>query len=119
MSEKVSAAAGAMAPAALKSPKKASTKVSKGKANAVPAHPKVSSMVTASISVLKECGGPSLQAIKKYMSANYKVDIEKLSPLIRKYLRSAMAAGALKSPAKGAKLAKPKKTKGREEGRST
>ncbi|KAG0439358.1 hypothetical protein HPB47_016256 [Ixodes persulcatus] len=54
MSEEVSAAAGAPAPAALKSPKKASTKVSKGKAKAVPTHPKVSAMVTSSISALKE-----------------------------------------------------------------
>lgn len=95
MSEEVSAPAGAAAPAALKSPKKAPTKVSKGKAKAVPTHPKVSAMVTASISALKERGGSSLQAIKKYMSANYKVDVEKLSPFIRKYLKSAVAAGAL------------------------
>ncbi|KAM7297807.1 histone H1-III-like [Ixodes scapularis] len=95
MSEEVSAPAGVAAPAALKSPKKASTKVSKGKAKAVPTHPKVSAMVTASISALKERGGSSLQAIKKYMSANYKVDVEKLSPFIRKYLKSAVAAGAL------------------------
>uniref|UniRef100_V5HSL5 Putative histone h1-ii-1 pediculus us corporis histone h1-ii-1 n=1 Tax=Ixodes ricinus TaxID=34613 RepID=V5HSL5_IXORI len=95
MSEEVSAPAGAAAPAALKSPKKASAKVSKGKAKAVPTHPKVSAMVTASISALKERGGSSLQAIKKYMSANYKVDVEKLSPFIRKYLKSAVAAGAL------------------------
>ncbi|KAG0434480.1 hypothetical protein HPB47_019078 [Ixodes persulcatus] len=52
-------------------------------------------MVTSSISALKERGGSSLQAIKKYMSANYKVDVEKLSPFIRKYLKSAVAAGAL------------------------
>ncbi|KAM7281575.1 histone H1-III-like [Ixodes scapularis] len=95
MSEEVSAPAGVAAPAALKSPKKASTKVSKGKAKAVPTHSKVSAMVTASISALKERGGSSLQAIKKYMSANYKVDVEKLSPFIRKYLKSAVSAGAL------------------------
>ncbi|KAG0445530.1 hypothetical protein HPB47_014225 [Ixodes persulcatus] len=91
MSEGVSAAAGGPAPAAIKSPKKASTNVSKGKAKAVPTHPKVS----ASISALKERGASSLQAIKKYMSPNYKVDIEKLSPFIRKYHKSAVAAGAL------------------------
>ncbi|EEC19758.1 histone H1-II-1, putative [Ixodes scapularis] len=120
MSEKVSAAAGTVAPAALKSPKKASTKVSKGKAKAVPMHPKVSAMVTASISVLKESGGSSLQAIKMYISAKYKVDVEKLSPFIRKYyLRKKKPASAKKLPAKGAKSAKPKKSKGREEGRST
>ncbi|CAN7988696.1 unnamed protein product, partial [Ixodes hexagonus] len=83
------------APAAPKSPKKPSTKVSKGKAKPAPTHPKVSAMVTASIGALKERGGSSLQAIKKYMAANYKVDVEKLSPFIRKYLKSAVAAGAL------------------------
>ncbi|KAM7297668.1 histone H1-III-like [Ixodes scapularis] len=139
MSEEESAPAGVAAPAALKSPKKASTKVCKGKAKAVPTHPKVSAMVTASISALKERGGSSLQAIKKYMSANYKVDVEKLSPFIRKYLKSAVTAGALvqtkgkgatgsfklsanaarkkkpgtakKSPGKRAKSAKPKSAK--------
>ncbi|CAN7977456.1 unnamed protein product, partial [Ixodes persulcatus] len=107
------AAAGAPAPAALKSPKKASTKVSKGKAKAVPTHPKVSAMVTASISALKERGGSSLQAIKKYMSANYKVDVEKLSPFIRNYLNAARKKprSPKKSPAKRAKSAKPKKPK--------
>ncbi|KAG0440216.1 hypothetical protein HPB47_016371, partial [Ixodes persulcatus] len=94
---------GGTALAALKSPKKASTKVSKGKAKAVPTHPKVSAMVTASISTLKERGCSSLQAIKKYMSANYKVDVEKLSPFIRKYLKSAVAAGAwVQTKGKGA-----------------
>ncbi|EEC04246.1 histone, putative [Ixodes scapularis] len=95
MSEEVSAPAGAAATAALKSLKKTSTKVSKEKANAVPTHPKVSAMVTASISALKERGGSFLRAIKKYMSANYEVDVDKLSPFIRKYLKPAVAVGAL------------------------
>lgn len=82
----------AAAPAA--TPKKAkATKAKKPKT--APSHPKVSEMVNAAISTLKERGGSSLQAIKKYIGAHYKVDIEKLSPFIRKYLKNAVVSGAL------------------------
>ncbi|XP_068084878.1 histone H1B-like [Anabrus simplex] len=37
----------------------------------------------------------SLQTIKKYISANYKVDSEKLAPFIKEYLKSAVASGEL------------------------
>ncbi|KAF9810277.1 hypothetical protein SFRURICE_010739, partial [Spodoptera frugiperda] len=37
----------------------------------------------------------SLQAIKKYIAAQYKVDAEKLAPFIRKYLKSAVESGTL------------------------
>jgi histone H1/5 len=52
-------------------------------------------MVANAISSLKERGGSSLQAIKKYITANYKVDSEKLSPFIKKYLKTAVASGEL------------------------
>jgi hypothetical protein len=52
-------------------------------------------MVSNAIKSLKERGGSSLQAIKKYIAANYKVDSEKLSPFIKKYLKSAVASGEL------------------------
>lgn len=52
-------------------------------------------MVNASITALKERGGSSLQAIKKYIAGNYKVDVEKLSPFIRRYLKAAVTAGTL------------------------
>ena len=42
-----------------------------------------------------ERGGSSLQAIKKCIAANYKVDSEKLSPFIKKYLKTAVASGEL------------------------
>lgn len=58
-------------------------------------HPRTSDMVNAAIKSLKERGGSSLQAIKKYVSANYKVDADKLSPFIKKYIKSAVASGAL------------------------
>lgn len=65
------------------------------KPKAKPTHPKTSEMVNTAIKTLKERGGSSLQAIKKYIAANYKVDVEKLAPFIKKYLKSAVVAGAL------------------------
>merc|ERR1712055_433496 len=57
--------------------------------------PPTSEMVNTAIKTLKERGGSSLQAIKKYIAANYKVDVEKLAPFIKKYLKSAVTAGTL------------------------
>lgn len=74
------------------SPKK-SAKPKKPKT--APSHPRTSEMVNNAIKNLKERGGSSLQAIKKYISQNYKVDAEKLAPFIKKYLRSAVASGSL------------------------
>ncbi len=53
-----------------------------------PAHPPTAAMVMAAVKALKEAKGCSLPAIKKYIAANYKVDIVKLSPFIRKALKS-------------------------------
>jgi hypothetical protein len=74
-------------------PKKA--KSSGKKPRGKPVHPRTSEMVANAISSLKERGGSSLQAIKKYIAANYKVDSEKLSPFIKKYLKTAVASGEL------------------------
>lgn len=63
-----------------------------------PAHPPTADMVNAAIAGLKERGGSSLQAIKKYIAANYKADSEKLAPFIKKYLKSAVASGTLTQP---------------------
>ncbi|CAH2015823.1 unnamed protein product [Acanthoscelides obtectus] len=52
-------------------------------------------MVINAIKGLKERGGSSLQAIKKYIAANYKVDAEKVAPFIKRYLKSSVASGAL------------------------
>ncbi|XP_077283344.1 histone H1-like [Arctopsyche grandis] len=68
-----------------------------------PTHPKTSEMVNNAISDLKERGGSSLQAIKKFISANYKVDADKLAPFIRKYLKGAVDSGTLvRTKGKGA-----------------
>jgi 3-oxoacyl-ACP reductase-like protein len=75
-----------VAPKKTKSTKKPRTK---------PVHPRTSEMVANAIKSLKERGGSSLQAIKKYIAANYKVDSEKLSPFIKKYLKTAVTSGEL------------------------
>ena len=74
-------------------PKK--TKSATKKPRTKPVHPRTSEMVVNAIKSLKERGGSSLQAIKKYIAANYKVDSEKLSPFIKKYLKTAVASGEL------------------------
>lgn len=73
----------------------AAKKVVVKKPKAKPTHPPTSEMVSTAIKTLKERGGSSLQAIKKYIAANYKVDVEKLAPFIKKYLKSAVTAGTL------------------------
>uniref|UniRef100_T1IEP6 H15 domain-containing protein n=3 Tax=Rhodnius prolixus TaxID=13249 RepID=T1IEP6_RHOPR len=71
--------------------KKAGPKTANKKAS----HPPTSQMVTAAIKDLKERGGSSLQAIKKYISTTYNVDAEKMSLFIRKYIKSAVETGEL------------------------
>ena len=58
-------------------------------------HPPVAAMVNAAIAALKDRKGSSLPAIKKYVAATYKVDIEKLAPFVRRYLKKAVADGKL------------------------
>ncbi|XP_042487607.1 histone H1B-like [Macadamia integrifolia] len=87
-------ASDAPAPATPAKKPKASAGAAK-KPKAKPTHPKTSEMVNNAIKELKERSGSSLQAIKKYIAAHYKVDAEKLAPFIRKYLKSAVESGAL------------------------
>ncbi|XP_033244169.1 histone H3.v1-like [Drosophila miranda] len=65
------------------------------KPTAPPSHPPTQEMVDASIKSLKERGGSSLLAIKKYITSEYKCDAQKLAPFIKKYLKSAVANGKL------------------------
>ena len=85
---------------------KKATKLKKPKAPA--AHPPVAQMVTAAITSLKERNGSSLAAIKKYMAANYKCDVDKLAPFIRKFLKKAVADGKLKQVKASYKVDKTK-----------
>uniref|UniRef100_A0A1B0G787 H15 domain-containing protein n=1 Tax=Glossina morsitans morsitans TaxID=37546 RepID=A0A1B0G787_GLOMM len=52
-------------------------------------------MVDAAIKNLKERGGSSLLAIKKYINGTYKCDSQKLAPFIKKYLKTSVASGKL------------------------
>jgi hypothetical protein len=82
-------------------PKKAKSSTKKPRTMHV--HPRTSENVANAIKSLKERGGSSLQAIKKYIAANYKVDSKKLSPFIRKYLKTDVASGVLvQTKSKGA-----------------
>ncbi|XP_011311987.1 histone H1 [Fopius arisanus] len=60
-----------------------------------PTHPSTADMVNTAVKTLAERNGSSLQAIKKYIAANYKIDTEKHALFIKKYLKSAVAAGTL------------------------
>ena len=80
-------------------------------------HPPVAVMVDAAIAALKERSGSSLAAIKKYIAANYKVDVAKLKTFIKNYIKKSVASGKL-TQTKGtgaagsfklAKVEKPKK----------
>merc|ERR1711988_1399686 len=78
------------------------------------AHPPSSAMVKAAIKALGDKKGSSLAAIKKYVAANYKVDIVKIAPHIRKALKKGVETKALiqvKGSYKAAKEEKAKKLK--------
>ncbi|KAA0197468.1 Histone deacetylase [Fasciolopsis buskii] len=62
----------------------------------VPAtHPPVIDMVKAAIIAAKDRKGTSLPTIKKFIAANYKVDVEKLGPHIRRGIVHAVEKGVL------------------------
>ena len=66
-------------------------------------HPPAAAMVSTAISELKDRNGSSVQAIKKYIAANFDVDIDKQSPFIKRALRDGVAKGKLiQSKGKGA-----------------
>ncbi|GFR09587.1 histone H1E [Trichonephila clavata] len=107
-------------PAATTPKKKAKSTANKPK-TAAPTHPKVSEMVIAAITTLKERGGSSLVAIKKHIGSQHKVDLDRLTPFTKKYLKSAVVSGTLvqtkgkrangsfKLSASGQKSSEPKK----------
>merc|ERR1712062_653266 len=66
------------------------------------------------VKALKDKKGSSLPAIKKYIAANYKVDVAKISPFIRRAIKKLVADKKLiqtKASFKAAKEEKPKKAK--------
>ncbi|XP_025421085.1 histone H1A, sperm-like [Sipha flava] len=74
------------------SPKKMVTAKAKPAASS---HPNTAIMVIAAVKELKGKKDSSLQGIKKFMAANYKVDSTKLAPFIRKFLKAPVAKGLL------------------------
>merc|ERR1712241_1335175 len=77
-------------------------------------HPPSGVMVLAAVKALKDKKGSSLPAIKKYIAANYKVDVAKISPFIRKAIKKLVADKKLiqtEASFKAAKEEKPKKVK--------
>lgn len=72
--------------------------MSEGKSVKKVTHPPTAEMVTVAIKELKDRKGSSLQAIKKYIGTTYKIDADKFSPFIKKFLRASVAAGLLAQP---------------------
>lgn len=82
---------------------KKTTKIKSKNQRLKSSHPPTSEMVNAAIKELKDRKGSSLQAIKKYITATYKVDGEKTAPFIKRYLKAAVTAGSvLQTKGKGA-----------------
>merc|ERR1712021_214458 len=78
---------------------------------AAPTHPKTTVMVAAAIAALKEKKGSSRAAIKKYIAANYKVDIVKLAPHLKKALKAGIEKKTLVAVKGSFKLGKVEKVK--------
>ena len=58
-------------------------------------HPPVAEMVNSAITDLKDKKGSSLAAIKKHVAAHHKVDMDRIAPFIRRYLKKAVTDGKL------------------------
>lgn len=58
-------------------------------------HPPVYEMIVAALKALKARKGSSLYAIKSYIGANYQCSVDKLSPFIKKALKSGIEKGTL------------------------
>ncbi|XP_078048203.1 uncharacterized protein LOC144475799 [Augochlora pura] len=94
---------GPASPAKKSTPKSKSAKAPQKAANKVSSHPPTSEMVNAAIKELKDRKGSSFQAIKKYISTTYSVDGEKITPFIKRYLKSAVTSGiVVQTKGKGA-----------------
>merc|ERR1712072_1197881 len=85
-------------------------KVKKAAAPKKPAaHPPSSAMVAAALKALGDKKGSSRAAIKKYVAANYKVDLVKITPFLNKALKKGVETKALVAVKGSFKLAKEDK----------
>merc|ERR1711997_979074 len=73
--------------------------------------PRVSNMVLTAIKEQKKRNGSSLPAIKKYIADKYKVDVAKLNPFIKRYIRTAVEQKVLIPVKASYKLSKKAKMK--------
>ncbi|KAI8502665.1 histone H3-K27 trimethylation [Branchiostoma belcheri] len=80
------------------------------RAKAPRAHPPTTAMITAAVEALKDRTGSSVPAIKKYIAANYKFDVEKKAHFIKRALKALVEKGTLLQVKKTKKPA-AKKTK--------
>lgn len=94
MEDKVSGNAAVDAAESNSTPVKKASKTAKSQTK-ISSRPPTSEMVTAAIKELKDRKGSSFQAIKKYIVSAYKVDGEKVAPFIKRYLKTAVSAGAV------------------------
>ncbi|KAL2717551.1 hypothetical protein V1478_013251 [Vespula squamosa] len=58
-------------------------------------NPPIPEMITTAIEKLKDPKGSSFYAIKKYIAAKYKVDMDRLKPFIKKFLKAAVSTGKI------------------------
>src|SRR5687768_6291178 len=77
--------------AAVKKSKEEPTK----KKEVVGDHPKTSEMVLNAVKTLKDRKGSSLQAIKKFIGANYNFDPSKYGTLVNKTIKKLVETGSL------------------------
>ena len=82
-----------------------------GPPNPKSTRPPVSNMVLTAIKEQKKRNGSSLPAIKKYIADKYKVDVAKLNPFIKKYIRTAVEQKILIPVKASYKLSKKAKMK--------
>merc|ERR1711902_189204 len=82
-----------------------------GPPNPKSTRPPVSNMVLTAIKEQKKRNGSSLPAIKKYIADKYKVDVAKLNPFIKRYIRTAVEEKILIPVKASYKLSKKAKMK--------
>merc|ERR1712008_518021 len=90
---------------------KAKTPKKKAAPKKAATHPTTAVMVAAAIAALKDKRGSGRAAIKKYIAANYKVDILKLGPHLKKALKTGIEKKTLVAVKGSFKLGKVEKVK--------
>lgn len=71
----------------------AEKKASSSSAKAAPSHPPFAQMISEAITSLKDRQGSSRQALKKYITENYKVNEQLFTKAFNRYLTAGIDAG--------------------------